>query len=437
VPPLISIAKVTAHAGLFGLLRSPRQVGSVTLEGLRIEVPPKVPGAPKPKPAESKDRKPDQSPLVIGRVTADGTVLRILPRDPGKQPLQFDIERFTGRSAGLDRPMTFEAVLRNAKPPGLIRSNGRFGPWQVDDPGQTAVEGDYTFQNADLSVFKGIAGMLSSTGNYRGMLERIEAQGTTDVPDFMLRAAGRPMRLKTEYHAIIDGTNGDTLLQPVVAHFLNSTVVARGGVTGTPGVKGKTVSLDATVSEGRVEDMLRLAVKSDSPVLTGAIAFRSKIVIPPGDRDIAEKLFLDGTFGIDAAKFSNSEMQKKVATLSQRGQGDTGDVTAPLAVASDFDGAFTLKEGSIRFSRLRFKVPGAAVALNGSYGLRSGELDFRGEARTDAKVSEMTTGVKSFFLKLVDPLFEKKKHGAVIPIRIGGTREKPDFGLDAGKVLGK
>jgi hypothetical protein len=227
------------------------------------------------------------------------------------------------------------------------------------------------------------------------------------------------------------------LLQPVVAHFLNSTVVARGGVTGTPGVKGKTVSLDATVSEGRVEDMLRLAVKSDSPVLTGAIAFRSKIVIPPGDRDIAEKLFLDGTFGIDAAKFSNSEMQKKVATLSQRGQGDTGDVTAPLAVASDFDGAFTLKEGSIRFSRLRFKVPGAAVALNGSYGLRSGELDFRGEARTDAKVSEMTTGVKSFFLKLVDPLFEKKKHGAVIPIRIGGTREKPDFGLDAGKVLGK
>jgi hypothetical protein len=33
-------------------------------------------------------------------------------------------------------------------------------------------------------------------------------------------------------------------------------------------------------------------------------------------------------------------------------------------------------------------------------------------------------------LKAVDPFFHKKNAGAVIPFHIGGTREKPDFGLD-------
>jgi len=54
---------------------------------------------------------------------------------------------------------------------------------------------------------------------------------------------------------------------------------------------------------------------------------------------------------------------------------------------------------------------------------------------TDVKVSEMTSGVKSFFLKLIDPLFAKKGMGAIIPIRIGGTPDSPSFGLDSGRVF--
>ena len=51
-------------------------------------------------------------------------------------------------------------------------------------------------------------------------------------------------------------------------------------------------------------------------------------------------------------------------------------------------------------------------------------------ASMDVKLSQMTTGVTSFFLKALDPIFMKKKKGAVIPIHIGGTREKPSVGLD-------
>ncbi len=103
---------------------------------------------------------------------------------------------------------------------------------------------------------------------------------------------------------------------------------------------------------------------------------------------------------------------------------------------SDLKGNFTLANGVITLSGLSFSIPGAAVHLNGTYGLRSEEMNFRGTVRMQAKVSETTTGVKSFFLKLADPFFKKKGAGAVIPIKIGGTRKNPSFGLDAGRVIG-
>ena len=50
-----------------------------------------------------------------------------------------------------------------------------------------------------------------------------------------------------------------------------------------------------------------------------------------------------------------------------------------------------------------------------------------------AKLSQTVTGVKSFFLKAVDPFFKGKnseKAGTVLPIRITGTKDHPAFGLD-------
>jgi hypothetical protein len=38
-----------------------------------------------------------------------------------------------------------------------------------------------------------------------------------------------------------------------------------------------------------------------------------------------------------------------------------------------------------------------------------------------------------FVLKAVDPFFEKKSAGAVIPIKIEGTTEAPKFGSDLGR----
>ena len=61
---------------------------------------------------------------------------------------------------------------------GQIDTQGSVGPWHRDDPGHTPVQGQFTFKNADLGVFKGIDGTLSAEGTYGGSLDRIEVLET-------------------------------------------------------------------------------------------------------------------------------------------------------------------------------------------------------------------------------------------------------------------
>ncbi|HTM47459.1 MAG TPA: AsmA-like C-terminal region-containing protein [Bryobacteraceae bacterium] len=430
VPPLISIDRFSVDGGLLGLITTPKRVRKVRLDGLRIIIPK---GRPSPQQDRSEGHKSSTAAFLIEEIVADGAVLQILPKDEGKDPLTFDLYKLTLRNAGKGRPMSYRASLKNAKPPGMIETTGEFGPWQSDEPSETPVSGNYTFRNADLSVFKGISGKLSSDGKFRGQLGHIEADGFTDTPDFALDISSHSVHLKNQFHAIIDGGDGDTLLQPVDGQFLNSTVQARGGVTGTPQVKGKTVDLDATVSKSRLEDMLQLAMKSDRPFMKGDVNVRTKIVIPPGDRDVVDKLILKGAFDVSSAKFLKVSIQDKVDTLSRRGKGETDDTESEGDVASNLKGTFQLKNGVMEFSKLSFRVPGALIQLHGTYGLRTEAIDFHGTAQTDAKLSEMTTGFKSFLLRAGDPFFKKNKSGAVIPIKITGTRSQPAFGLELRK----
>jgi hypothetical protein len=106
------------------------------------------------------------------------------------------------------------------------------------------------------------------------------------------------------------------------------------------------------------------------------------------------------------------------------------------SVLSDLKGQFTLKDGLVTFSRLTFGVPGALVSLAGTYNLRRELIDFEGTFQMEATISKAAGGgVKGMLLKPFDPLFRKKGAGAVIPIKVKGTRDKPEFGVDWGKAL--
>ena len=431
-PPFIKVEKFSTDASILDLLRRKKRITSVTLQGLEIHI------RRREHKSQSDERSRTKVPeFVIESVSADDTKLIIHPRDPKKDPREFDIHQLSLHAAGTGEAMKYKATLTNPTPPGRIDSTGYFGPFNIDDPGQSPLKGDYIFQNADLGHFKGIAGILSSEGTFSGVLERIDVKGKAEVPNFALRSAGHPVDLTTDFTAVVDGTDGDTYLHEVRAHFLNTNLIAAGKIEGTPGQRGKTVALKVDGEKARIEDLLTLVVNSKEAPLRGEAEFHAQFELPPGQGDVLNRLRLNGTFGLENTKFADNSVQQKIAKLSTRARGDKSNDFAPDDTASDFAGHFTLAEGTAKFSQLSFFVPGASVELHGSYNLDSEDLDFHGNLHLQAELSQMTTGVKSFLAKIVQPLFAGKsgKGRTDIPIKISGNRKDPKFGLDTGKVL--
>lgn len=434
VPPLITVKRFSLDADLLGLLR--KHVAQVSLDGLDIEIPPNHShnddsrkGVDTP-----HDRNRDVRTVVVDHLLSTDARLVMISDQNGHASKVWTIHALHMRSVSFDQAMPFEATLTNGVPPGEIATAGSFGPWQRDNPGRTPLEGRFTFDRADLGVFKGISGILSAHGAFGGLLGRIDIFGETDTPQFTVAVGGHPVSLHATYHAIVDGTNGDTRLERIDASFLRSSLVAKGGVADTPGADGRTVTLDVTMDDARIEDVLRLAVKTPTPPMMGALKLTTQFVLPPGTRDVVDKLRLDGQFAIGAATFTNLDVQQKVDELSHRSRGRTPDEKQE-GVVSDFNGRFRLADGLLALPGLTFNVRGAGVSLAGSYGLRSETLDFRGTLFMDAKVSQTTTGFKRILLKAVDPLFKNAGGGSAIPIKITGMRNNPSFGLDEGRVF--
>ena len=434
VPPLISIRSFSVEGGVMPLLR--KHVSLVTLDGLEIKIPPRDRdhNNDQPEPDEQAKNQDFGRTFVIDTLATSDATLTIIPRKENKRPKVWAIHDLHMKAVSFDQAMPFEATVTNAIPPGEISTRGSFGPWGAEDPGQTPLDGTFVFEKADLGVFKGIAGILSAKGTFGGRLEQIEVHGETTTPEFALTSVGHPIPLHANYHTVVDGTNGDTILEQIDASFLNTALVAKGGVIDEPGEPGRRVTLDVTMDKARLEDILWLAVKTEKPPMTGALQMTTKLEIPPGDKDVVEKLLLDGKFQIAATRFTDPGIQRKIEELSKRGSG-TVEVKQATHVTSDFAGAFKLSNGTLRIPSVAFDVPGAVVRLSGTYGLPSERIDFKGTLFLDAKVSETVTGFKSVLLKMVDPLFKGPNGGSAIPIQISGQRNNPSFGLDKARVF--
>jgi hypothetical protein len=432
IAPLIQIHKVSAYANLLSLLRPKPHISFVQLYGLQIHMPPREPGS------QPLIQKTDQDlakkyPVQIDEIHTDDAIIVVLRAQPGKPPREFPIHHLELHDISFDRPAKFRATLTNAVPKGEIVATGEFGPWLAEVPSETPANGKYSFENADLGTLKGLRGTLSSKGQFAGPLDYLAVEGATDVPDFGLRITGHPVALHTDFSALVDGTNGDVILKSVNAKFLHTVLSVRGEIVDvSKAVKGRTIVLEAVSNEAHIEDLLRLAVNSDEPVMTGSAKLKTKIDIPEGDADLLERMKLTGRFGVGDAQFTSRTVQGKIDTLSRKGQGEPKN-TDISGVISELDGTFQVKDGVVSFSNLSFAVAGASLKLNGTYGLDSTEMDFHGDLMLQAKLSQTTTGAKSFFLKAVDPFFKGKNGGTDVPIKIAGTKDHPRFGLDRHK----
>lgn len=452
-PPLILIKSFHVDANLVGLWR--KHVDHVQLDGLDINIPPSQ-ARDRQKQLERADnsqgstvnaqgstlnaqRSADplrDSGVVIDRVDSDDARLVILPFKKDKEPKVWAIHHLLMHDVGSTQPWPFEAALTNGVPPGEIDVKGTFGPWHRDEPGDTPLEGAFNFERADLAVFKGISGTLSSQGYFGGTLAVLEANGETDTPDFTIKVGGHPFPLHVKYQALIDGTNGDTRLKVIDAWFLSSYLHATGAVLDAPkGQHGRTVTLDVAMDKSHVEDIMTMAVGTATPPMAGGLTLTTTFVLPPGENDVSERLRLDGRFAIGRARFTSYDVQGKIEELSKRGRGKTAEPKKERVV-SDFQGRFTLADGRLVLPEVTFAVPGARVELAGTYALKAETLDFKGQLLLDANISQTTTGLKSLVLKAVDPIFRQKDGtGSAIPIKISGTRNAPDFGLDVRRVF--
>jgi hypothetical protein len=415
---LITIDKLTIQGSYSGLLAD--RVSRITAEGLRVLIPPFGTGTA---------FHTTESTIAIGEIVANGASVEFAYADPEKQPLRFEIHEASLRGVGWNGPLSYTIKVHNPEPPGEVSATGKFGVWNRNEPGETPISGEYKFERADLSVYEGIAGMLSSIGQFGGKLSHIDISGTTDTPDFEVKSGGHPMRLTTEFSAYVDATSGDTYLKRVTGDFWKTHIEAQGSVASSPDGRGKVARIDLRANAARIEDLLRLFVETNRPPMSGSLTFRARVEIPAGPKDFLEKLKLRGSFGIGAGTFSEPSTQEGVNKLSAgaQGQKETAD---PETVLTDLSGTEDLDGGRATFSDLSFGVPGAAARLHGTYNLITEKIDLRGQMKLDSKLSNTQSGPKALLLKAIDPFFKKRRTKEIIPVRIAGTYTHPTFGLD-------
>lgn len=416
---LIEIQKLRVQGSFLGMLRG--HVPRIIAEGAHVFIPAL---------GTKESFNTQHSTTVVDEVVANGSFVEFEPKESHELPLRFEVHEATFRNVRWGSPLAYHLKFRNPNPVGELSADGKFGPYSKDHPDTTPFSGAFTFDHADLSVYEGISGILSSQGNFGGTLKQLSVTGTTTTPAFRVKNSGNTFNLTTKFDAYVSGENGDTFLKSVEAHFGHTTVMAQGSIAKTEAGKGKFTKIHFSADHGRIEDVLGLFTSEHAP-MSGEIALRALAELPPGDQPFLQKVQLEGSFDIAQGTFSKAKTQRGVDELSAGARGQNKD--DPGAVVSGLKGQVKLVKGIAHFSELSFSIPGAQAEMHGTYGVAEPHrVDLHGQMRVDTRISKTTSGMKSFVLKIIDPIFKKKKKGEIVPVHILGTFEKPDFGLDLG-----
>ena len=430
---LVYVKSFGFRTSVKSLMHPPTRIARVDVDGMEIHVPPRGDRGDLFGQQSGAGPQREKVALIVGDLRCTNVKLVIETSKPGKDPLEFDIQSLNLQDVGEGRPFAYEAELTNPKPVGQIHARGHFGPWDSDDPRSTALDGLYDFDHADLNTIKGLGGILSSRGQFAGVLDHLTIDGETDTPDFSLDVSEHAMPLHTVFHAYVDGTTGDTTLDPVRARLLNSAFVARGTVQRVRG-RGHDIALNVDVPNARMQDFLRLGTKTTPPLMNGVLTMKAKLHVPPGQERVARKLELAGNFKLTEVRFNNPKVQDQVDGLSARAMGRPGDVREASTdrqaqVQSGMSARFSLARGLMLVNDLHYQIPGATVLLNGAYTMDGNVFEFKGHVRTDATASQMVGGWKGMLLKPADRFFKKDGAGLELPIAISGTQGDVRVGL--------
>ena len=130
-----------------------------------------------------------------------------------------------------DRAMPFEATLTNGVPPGEIVTRGLVRSLvAATNPDRHRSTAHSPSTRPTWACSRASRAFCQRKGTFGGRLERIEVHGDTDTPEFTITSVGHAIPLRAKYHAIVDGTNGNTILERIDGSFLNTSLVAKGDV---------------------------------------------------------------------------------------------------------------------------------------------------------------------------------------------------------------
>jgi len=424
LPPIGSAGKLVVKGRWIDLLLLRQRIRLVDVDGLHIVVP--AVGSR----ANHEDFPPGSSAdfagptTVVERLYIHDATLDIMRTNGDRY--SFPIRRLAILNLRQGQAISYTVDMQNARPVGRIQATGSFGPLRPDNLGATPVSGKFTFAPVNLADIHGIAGSLSAAGNFHGVLTAIEADATSDIPDFAV-GNGKATHVAASAQGTVNGLNGNVILHAVDAHTGATTVHVQGDIVGAP----KATNLDLSVTNGRAEDILRPFLRDEAP-LTGAVWLHSHAYLAPSKKGMKflQRLAVDGSFDIPAERLTNRATQQQLSAFSQRAlshkpaeeasgaAGPTANASAD--VLSSLGGRTKIRNGVLSTERLSFEVPGAGIDLNGTFNLHDLTVHMLGNLRMQADISHVTTGFKSLLLKPLIPFFKKDNAGAVIPIAVTG-----------------
>jgi hypothetical protein len=434
--PIVTIEKLVIRASLVGLAGSPTRLSDVRVVGMHMIVPPK--SAREEGASVPLNSGPGGQSLAISHIVADGAVLEFIRENPKDKPYLLKIDQLGLTDVGPGTRMSYRATLSNTEPPGTIRAEGKFGPWNPSDVGATVVSGTYTYDDIDLGFFGSIGGKGRAKGQFSGPLARIETRGSLEVAGFRVDGSDHDVQLATTFQATVDGTHGDVTLNPAVARFRHTQIEARGRIAAQGSQPGKTASFDIAVQQGRVDDLLYLFTRGQ-PGMSGDVAAQGKFLWPPGPRKFLEKIRMDLVFGMNQSRFTSLATQNGIDRISESAQGEDrkeqdGNPGTVLAVTH---GNIGVSGGVAAISHGSFAVPGVDATLHGTYNLLNRRVDLHGTLKTRGSLSDATSGVKAVVLKAVTPLFRKEKSVRMVPFQITGAYGNAAVGIDWKKDLSR
>jgi AsmA-like C-terminal region len=417
LPAVGTVTHLRVEGRWIDLLLLRDRVHLVSADGLHVIIPPAGSAANK------EDFPPGSSndftgpPTVVEQLDLQNATLDLLRVGGGRYT--FPIRRLLIGNLHQGETISYSLDMQNARPTGRIQAHGSFGPLLANKLEATPVTGDFTFTGVNLSEIHGLHGTFSAVGRFQGRLGEIEGSAQSSAPDFSV-ARGHRTLVEAALSCAVNGLNGNITLHAVDVRMGSSVIHAEGNIAGSP----KLTSIDLLVKKGRVEDLLRPFLTSETPV-TGPVFLHghANLAAAGSDASFFERLTMSGAFSVLGERFTDTTTERNLTAFSQRAQGlkTAKDPRAELAVLPNVAATVSVRNGIAQMSPLMVHLPGAAVHLNGAFDLRNQDVRLTGDLRMQSDISHVTTGFKAILLKPLAPFFKKKGAGAVVPIAITGT----------------